>query len=67
MWRGYPMLIPLRHVQTDTGFVWLLFSIIMTDGEQTMATLVGSLMTLIGNFIVGQKNNQVTQSQCSKI
>ena len=51
-WRGYPMLIPLRHCRPHIGFVWLLM-IYSSDGNQ-LAGVLKALMDLVEDLFPGQ-------------
>ena len=50
-WRGYPMIIPLRHCRPHIGFVWLL-SIYTSDGNQ-LSVMLKNLMGLVEDLVPG--------------
>ena len=56
MWRGVPMLLPLRHVRPHVGFVWLLSSVFnfSSETDNNVMTVLKTLMDLVENFILGQ-------------
>jgi len=66
MWKGFPMLVPLRHIRPHIGFVWMLSVIDQNCDESCVLPrrpdqfeienqkLVNGIMELVENFIPGQ-------------
>ena len=52
LWRGNPMLVPLRHVRPHVGFVWLLQITENTSEEHKL--LISELMDLVEDHVLGQ-------------
>ena len=53
VWRGHPMLLPLRHVRPTIGFVWF-FLTTAYEIYNVVSTAVENMMTLIDFAIGGQ-------------
>ena len=63
MWRGVPMLIPLRHVRPHVGFVWLLSSVFnfSTENNNGQGWYAGGNITTLQatDFILQRKTHVV--------
>ena len=55
VWRGYPMLVPLRHIRPHVGFVWLLTkepTIYATELASPVASLMDKVALVPGKPII---------------
>eukprot|EP00959_Pyramimonas_sp_CCMP1952_P395413 8285314-Pyramimonas_sp.AAC.1 len=52
IWRGHPMLVPLRHIRPHIGFAWLLQLDTKTSNDSKH--LISSLMYQVEDHVLGQ-------------